>query len=216
MAPTDIRPGSLQWVHEDDPRWDADRDRVFSTVPEGVFRSDARQRGERLSSDWWRVERDGRVLGYGWLDDVWGDAEILLAVDAAERGSGIGAFVLQHLEAEASARGLNYVLNVVRPTHPDRAEVTAWLEHHGFSPAEDGRLRKQVGNRARDIGQHQDGRPGTGRAPALDGQRQARYATERERAAARPHATDDDGSGEPMGPGQEERGGYVDVEQHRF
>ena len=216
MATTDIRTGSLRWVHEHDPRWDADRDRIFSTVPAGVFRTDARQRDERLSSDWWRVERGGRVVGYGWLDDVWGDAEILLVVDAGERRSGVGAFVLQRLEDEAAARGLNYVLNVVRPTHPDRDRVTAWLEHHGFTPAEDGRLRKQVGNRARDIGQHQEGRPGTGRAPAPDGERRARYATERERAAGRPHAPDDAGSGEPMGPGQEESGGYVDVEQHRF
>lgn len=95
-----------------------------------------------------------------------GDAEILLAVGESERGSGVGTFVLQHLDDEASARGLNYVLNVVRPTHPDRHRVAAWLEHHGFAAAEDGRLRKQVGNRARDIGQHQDGRPGTGRADA--------------------------------------------------
>lgn len=124
--------------------------------------------------------------------------------------------MLQHLDDEASARGLNYVLNVVRPTHPDRHRVAAWLEHHGFAAAEDGRLRKQVVNRARDIGQHQDGRPGTGRADAPDGERRARYTSERERAAARPHVSDDGGSREPMGPGQEESGGYVDVEQHRF
>lgn len=216
MAAADMSTGSLEWVHEDDPRWDADRDRVFAGVPDGVFRTDMRRPGERLSSDWWRVERDGRVVGYGWLDDVWGDAEILLAVDEAERGSGVGAFVLQHLEDEASARGLNYVLNVVRETHPDRDRVTAWLQKQGFTAAEDGRLRKQVGNRTRDIGQHQEGRPGTGRPSAPDGERRARYATERERAAARPHATDDSGSGEPMAPGQEESGGYVDVEQHRF
>ena len=214
MAGTDVRTTSLQWVHEDDPRWDAERERVFGTVPDGVFPSTARVPGERLSSDWWRAERDGRVVGYGWLDDVWGDAEILLAVDAAERGSGVGAFVLAHLEEEAAARGLNYVLNVVRESHPDRVRVTGWFEAHGFTPAEDGRLRKQV--RGGEIGMPRDGRPGTGRAQPPEGGRRARYDAERERAAGRPHDDDPQGPAAPMAPGHEESGGYVDVDDHRF
>lgn len=208
---------TLRWVYEDDPRWDADRERVFASVPEGVFRTDARRPGERLSSDWWRVERGGAVVGYGWLDDVWGDAEVLLAVAEGERGSGVGAFAMHHLEEEAAVRGLNYVLNVVRDTHPQRAEVTAWLERRGFTAAEDGRLRKRVGDRARDIGQGQDGRPGTGTATPPSGDRQARYLAERERAAGRPR-TDPEPAvvGADRGPGEEESGGYVDPEQHRY
>jgi GNAT superfamily N-acetyltransferase len=196
--------GELRWVRDEDPRWDDDRRRVFASVPEGVFRSAARQPGEPLSSDWWRVERDGRVVGYGWLDDVWGDAEILLAVDEGARGSGVGSFVVEHLEREAAARGLNYVVNVVRESHPSRAVVTAWLEGRGFAAGEDGRLRKRVGT------------PTRGAAQEPDSGRQARYAAERERAVARPHGAAGDGGGEPMGPGHEESGGYVDVEQHRF
>src|SRR4051812_29710355 len=84
-----------------------------------------------------RAERDGRVVGYGWLDDVWGDAEVLLAVDEGERGSGVGSFVMAQLEQEAAARGLNYVVNVVRDSHPARDAVTAWLEQRGFAAAED-------------------------------------------------------------------------------
>jgi N-acetylglutamate synthase-like GNAT family acetyltransferase len=216
MVSSDVPAGSLRWVHEEGPRWDADRERVFAAVPEGVFVTAARRPGEPLSSDWWRVERDGRVLGYGWLDDVWGDAEILLAVDGAEQRAGVGAFVLERLEDEAADRGLNYVLNVVRETHPDAAAVTAWLERHGFAAADDGHLRKRVGDRRRDIGQHQEGRPGTGRATAPDGEREGRYTAERERAASRPREEVVAGSGAPMGPGNEEGGGYVDVEQHRF
>lgn len=194
---------ALRWVHDEDPRWDDDRRRVFASVSEGVFRTEARSPGEPLSSDWWRVERDGRVVGYGWLDDVWGDAEILLAVDAGERRSGVGSFVVDHLEQEAAARGLNYVVNVVRATHPERESVTGWLEGRGFAATEDGRLRKRVGTPVR-------------AAHEADSGRQARYAAERDRAAARPHPTDEAGSGEPMGPGHEESGGYVDAEEHRF
>ena len=108
------------------------------------------------------------------------------------------------------------MLNVVRESHPDRAAVTAWLERHGFAAAEDGRLRKRVGDRSRGIGQHQDGRPGAGRAPRPDEGDRARYAAERERAAGRPRAATVDRSEEPLGPGHEESGGYVDVERHRF
>lgn len=195
---------ALRWVHDEDPRWDDDRRRVFASVPEEVFRSAGRRAGEPLSSDWWRVERDGRVVGYGWLDDVWGDAEVLLAVDEAARRSGVGSFVMEHLEREAAARGLNYVVNVVRESHPARDALTAWLQGRGFAAAEDGRLRKRVGSPAR------------GAAAQQDSGRQARYAAERERAAARPHPTADGRSSEPMGPGHEESGGYVDVEQHRY
>jgi N-acetylglutamate synthase-like GNAT family acetyltransferase len=195
---------TLRWVHEDDPRWDADRQRVFASVPAGVFSAAAREPGERLPSDWWRVERDGRVVGYGWLDDVWGDAEILLAVDAAERRGGIGGYILDRLEDEAAARGLNYVLNVVRESHPDRDALTAWLQARGFTATEHGRLRKQV-----------RGGHAAGRAQPDEG-RQARYMAERDRAAARPRDDLPAASGAPMGPGHEESGGYVDVEEHRF
>jgi N-acetylglutamate synthase-like GNAT family acetyltransferase len=210
MTGTDPTVRSLQWVHEDDPRWDGDRERVFAGVPEGVFPTGSRATGERLASDWWRVERDGRVVGYGWLDDVWGDAEILLAVDEGERRTGVGAFVMARLEEEAANRGLNYVVNVVRETHPDRAAVTAWLEHRGFTAAEDGRLRKRVGEHGRGTGRPEEG------VQQASVERQARYAAERDRAAGRPRATAETPAGGPLGPGREESGGYVDVEQHRF
>jgi N-acetylglutamate synthase-like GNAT family acetyltransferase len=204
----------LRWVKDDDPRWDDDRERVFATVGPGVFPDVGRRPGDRLPSDWWRVEADGRVVGYGWLDDVWGDAEILMVVEDATRGTGAGAFALARLEDEAAARGLNYVLNVVRDTHPERESVTAWLLAHGFTGTDDGRLRKQVGDRTRDIGQHQNGRPGTGRAEPPDEAGRARYDAERDRAAARPRV--DTPAGPDLGPGHEESGGYVDVEQHRY
>ena len=94
--------------------------------------------------------------------------------------------------------------------------MTAWFLAHGFSGTEDGRLRKQVGDPARDIGQHQAGRPGTGRAQPPDGARRARYDAERDRAVARPRGAEDTAGGSDLGPGAEESGGYVDPEHHRF
>jgi N-acetylglutamate synthase-like GNAT family acetyltransferase len=216
METTDTRAARLSWVKDDDPRWDADRERVFATVGTGVFPGVARQLGERLPSDWWRVEDGGRVVGYGWLDDVWGDAEILLAIEESSRGTGAGVFALARLEDEAAARGLNYVVNVVRDTHPARTAVTDWFLAHGFTGTDDGRLRKQVGDRARDVRRHQVGGPGTGRVEPPDEGRRARYAAERDRAAARPRRDEPGAAGADLGPGHEESGGYVDQERHQY
>jgi GNAT superfamily N-acetyltransferase len=206
---------ALQWVPDPDPRWDAERERIFATVPSGVFRALQRPAGERLTGDWWRVVAGGRVVGYGWLDDVWGDAEILLAVEQGSRGTGVGRFLLAHLEEEAAARGLNYVTNVVHATHPDRERVTAWFRAHGFSGADDGQLRKRVAG-VDDPGQRQAGRPGA-RGPQLpDSGRRERYEAERARAP-RGGAVDPAGADTPdRGPGHEESGGYVDVTEHRY
>ncbi|MGO9140532.1 MAG: hypothetical protein ACLP70_03640, partial [Streptosporangiaceae bacterium] len=60
------------------------------------------------------------------------------------RGSGAGEFILDRLEAEAAARGVNYIYNVVPASHPDPQWMTYWLELHGFYPSRHGDLRRQV------------------------------------------------------------------------
>jgi ribosomal protein S18 acetylase RimI-like enzyme len=137
---------SPSWIRESPARWDEDKARIVGEAPPGIF--DTRYRdaepGQIIPGEWWRVEDDGRALGYGWLDTVWGDAEILLAVDPAAQRRGVGSFILDHLDAEARTRGLNYLYNLVRPTHPHAAEVIRWLQKHGFRAQEDGRLLRGV------------------------------------------------------------------------
>lgn len=134
------------WVEEKPARWDTDKKRIIGDAPPGCFDSRFRQCRDRdlLPGDWWRVEDGGRVVGYGWLDVVWGDAEITVATDPAVEGKGIGSFILIELEREARARGLNNLYNIVRPTHPRRAEVSTWLERRGFRASEDGGLFRRV------------------------------------------------------------------------
>ena len=85
------------------------------------------------------------MLGYGWMDCTWGDAEILLAVRAENGGRGVGTFILDRLEEEAATRGVNYLYNVVRPTHPERENVTRWLQGRRFEPShDDDRLMRRV------------------------------------------------------------------------
>ncbi len=72
MTTTGTARDHWRWVADPDPHWDADRERVFASVPEGVFPAAPGRPGERLAADWWRVEDGDRVLAYGWLDDVWG------------------------------------------------------------------------------------------------------------------------------------------------
>lgn len=133
---------ALNWIHETPGRWDANKQRIIGDAAKGIFDTRFQQcnEGDLLPCDWFRVEEDNRVLGYGWLDVNWGDAEILLATAGEAEGRGIGTFILDQLENEAQKRGLNYLYNAVRPTHPQAVRVTEWLMKRGFSPSEDGRL----------------------------------------------------------------------------
>lgn len=136
----------LSWIRENPPTWDDDKQRIVGDAPEGIFELGNYGSEQIIPGQWWRVESDGRAIGYGWMDSVWGDAEILLAVAPEARGDGVGQFILDHLEKEAAAQGLNYLYNIVRPTHPDRDGVTRWLEKRRFTPGRDGeRLLRRVG-----------------------------------------------------------------------
>ncbi|NOY94092.1 MAG: GNAT family N-acetyltransferase, partial [Deltaproteobacteria bacterium] len=119
----------LRFIHESPARWDAGKARIVGGAPAGIFdtRYAKLKEDALVPGEWWRVEEDERVLGYGWLEVSWGDGEILLAVDPAERGRGVGEFILRNLNDQARARGLNYLTNVVRPTHPEAEALTRWL-----------------------------------------------------------------------------------------
>lgn len=133
----------MKWTHETAATWDADKQRIVGGAPAGTFdtRLTGASENELLPGDWFRAEDDsGKVVGYGWMDVLWGDAEILLATDPERQGEGIGSYVLDHLEEEARKQGLNYLTNVVRPTNPRADHVRRWLEKRGFERTEDGRL----------------------------------------------------------------------------
>ncbi len=134
---------NLEWIDENPPHWDENKTAIIGSAPPGVFDVRAYSEGDVMPGEWWRVEESGKVLGYGWLDTTWGDAEILLAVDAAQQGRGVGTFILDRLEREAAARGLNYLFNVVGPRHPDADGVTRWLEARGFAPSHEDRLLRR-------------------------------------------------------------------------
>ena len=189
----------LTWTHEDSPTWDADKQRVIGSAPEGAFDLSYTD-GDALPGDWWSARTsDGAVAGYGWLDATWGgDAEILLAVDAASQRQGVGSFVIDRLEHEAASRGLNYVYNTVRASHPDRDDLHDWLAVRGYRGSTGGQddttLRKRVGSDERS-------------AAVRDG------PTTAEPAAS--HSYDPASAGD-RAPGHEESGGYVDVDDHRY
>ncbi|HTP14400.1 MAG TPA: GNAT family N-acetyltransferase [Streptosporangiaceae bacterium] len=137
---------TLHWTKEDQPRWDVDKQRLFGPDELAAVDYDPPAPGSFIANEWWRVtDDDGSVVGYGWLDSEWGDAEITLLVDPARRGTGIGEFILDRLEDEAARQGLNYIYNVIPETHPDAPWMTHWLTSHGFFPGT-GDLRRQVSN----------------------------------------------------------------------
>ena len=133
---------SFEWIHENPARWDDDKQRIVGAS--NFFDFGRYSLGALLPGDWWRVENGGKVVGYGWMDATWGDAEVLLAVAESERRSGVGTFVMDRLEQEARARGLNHLYNVIPSAHPDPAALGSWLAKRGFSPSEDGRVLRRI------------------------------------------------------------------------
>lgn len=179
---------SLKWSRESRPRWDADKQRIIGGAPAGAL-DIGYPEGAELPGDWFAASDGDRVVGYGWMDSTWGgDTEILLAVDPDSQGKGIGSFVMGSLEQEAARRGVNYVYNTVRDSHPDRDAVHDWLMVRGYRGNErDASLRKHV---------------------ATD---DAAPAPQQVAAAA---ASAEDQSAFP--PGREDSGGYVNIEQHQY
>jgi GNAT superfamily N-acetyltransferase len=135
---------ALTWTKENSPRWDDAKQGVFGPAELASVGLTGPAPGEPLPDEWWRVTDGGEVAGYGWLDSEWGDARITFVVAPGHRGRGAGAFILEHLEGEAAARGLNYIYNVVPDTHPDGPWIRNWLSTHGFHEASRGQLRRQV------------------------------------------------------------------------
>lgn len=142
---------SLEWIHEAPPVWDDGKKAILGSAPPGVFDTRAHRAGQLIPGEWFRVEDDGVLVGYGWMDCTWGEAEISLVVRPDCQRRGVGTFILDHLETEAGRRRLNYLYNVVPATHPEPAALTGWLRKRRFDEAERDRLLRRVG-------------PGAGRA----------------------------------------------------
>ena len=78
---------ALKWIHENPAIWDAGKARIVGRAPKGVFDSRYAKSnvGDLVPGEWWRVEDEGRTIGYGWIDVNWGDAEILLCTEPEAR-----------------------------------------------------------------------------------------------------------------------------------
>jgi GNAT superfamily N-acetyltransferase len=179
---------SLNWSHESQPRWDKDKQRIIGGAPAGAL-DISYSDGAELPGDWFAAVEGDQAVGYGWIDSTWGgDTEILLAVAPDAQGRGVGSFVMDRLEREAAQRGVNYVYNTVRDTHPDRDTVHDWLLVRGYRGNErDASLRKRV------------------KLPeTVD-------AAKPVAAAAAPQPDES-----ALPPGREESGGYVDIENHQY
>ena len=94
---------TLHWTKEDDPRWDADKQRLFGPEDLAAVDLDPPAPGAAVADEWWQVTGDdGKIAGYGWLDSEWGDAaDPAFWVIPARRGAGVGEFILDHLEDRA-------------------------------------------------------------------------------------------------------------------
>ena len=122
----------LDWIHESPACWDAHKAKIIGGAEAGVFRSFDWKEGAVIPGEWWRVEADGKPVGYGWMEIDWVEAEVLVAVDRDAQDHGIGSYILARLAREANDRGINQLGNVVRESHPQRDSVMSWLNARGF------------------------------------------------------------------------------------
>ena len=135
----------MDWVREVPARWDKTKADVLGDLPPELFGLGRPTEGDALADEWWRVEDAGEVLGYGRLDDTWGDAEILMLVAPERRANGIGSFILSRLEAEAAARARQ--LHLQRdPAAPPRPGVGDRLPHRARVRAHRDRRAAQAGS----------------------------------------------------------------------
>ena len=56
----------MDWVRENPPHWDEAKASVIDGGPPGAFHLPEYQTGDLLPGEWWRVEENGDMLGYGW------------------------------------------------------------------------------------------------------------------------------------------------------
>lgn len=138
----------MLWIREMPAHMDEHKQAVLRAAGEGVFHVARMPKLALLPGDWWRVTEGSKVLGYGWMDTSWGDAEILLAVDPETQKKGVGAFILDRLEMEARERGLNRLYNVIPARHPEPAKLRAWLEKRGFQQVGEGGLLQRAVRRS--------------------------------------------------------------------
>lgn len=128
----------MKWVHESTPVWDAQKSKIIGAAPEGSVPALPSVSGALLPGDWWHVEHNGQIVGYGWMDIVWGDGEVLLVVRSDMQGTGVGTFIIEQLAREANKQGLNYIYNRIHSAHPQRSTVARWLGERSFTPDRDG------------------------------------------------------------------------------
>ncbi|MEQ1503435.1 MAG: GNAT family N-acetyltransferase [Myxococcota bacterium] len=135
----------FDWSHDRPPLWDVSKRQIVGAAPRGVFPALKQlTEGALAPGDWWAVRFEGRVVGWGWMDVTWGDAEVSFAVDPDAQRQGVGAFIVDRLDEEAARQGLRYLYNVVPAVHPDGAKLTVWLERQGFVPSGDGGLLRRA------------------------------------------------------------------------
>uniref|UniRef100_UPI0012FFFDB7 hypothetical protein n=1 Tax=Geodermatophilus chilensis TaxID=2035835 RepID=UPI0012FFFDB7 len=77
---------SRGWVEDEDPRWDGDRARLLTGVPDDLFPATLRVPGRRLPGRWWRVLDGATVACHCWLHEVPGRAVALLVAPGGGAG----------------------------------------------------------------------------------------------------------------------------------
>jgi len=119
-------------LNESNPKWDDAKVKVLGKYPNS-FNLGA-EPGEFLPCEWWRCyNAKNEFIGFGWIDERKGDAEISICIDEKfQNKGGYGTEMLYLLEKEASKRGYKQTVGVVECFNPLRHEIIDWLFNCGY------------------------------------------------------------------------------------
>lgn len=119
------------WIKEEEPVWDSDKEDIIDCAPQGSFNMGPKSNGT-ISGDWWKLVENKRVIGYGWISMISGDAELLIAVRKSEQHKGYGNIILENLEMEASKLKHNKVVAIIQSENINAVNIIYWLDRKGF------------------------------------------------------------------------------------
>lgn len=121
----------MDWIQEVPAKWDDDKQKL---IKEGAFNLGSPAIGGELNGKWYRMQIEGgAVIGYGWITESGGDAEISVAVAEEHKGNGLGGRIIDKLCEEAAGMGYISVTAVVCNENPDAKRLMEFLYKRGFT-----------------------------------------------------------------------------------
>ena len=136
----------LHLIKEDNPIWNLEKNRIFTSIDQGTFEYNLKELGLgiALEHEWWKLVENKKVLGFGWINYTNDDFEISFVVYDDYTGKGLGSFIINELEKLGESKGYRKILAIVKETNPNSEKIIEYLYRKGYSFYIDGIDQKNI------------------------------------------------------------------------